>query len=46
MTVQSILVLIALVLTIVALVKPAWPCLAVAVLLVCVALLAGFFVGK
>lgn len=42
-SVQAILVLIALILTVVALIKPAWPLLPVSLLLVCVALLAGYW---
>lgn len=38
---SSLLVLIALVLTVLSMVKPTWPLLAVAVLLVCVAILFG-----
>lgn len=40
LTVFNILIVIALLLAILAMVKPAWPFLAVAVLLICVALLA------
>jgi len=43
MSVQSILIVIALLLTIVSMIKPAWPLLQVAVLLVCVALLATWY---
>lgn len=43
LSIQSILVVIALILTIVSMIKPAWPLLQVAVLLVCVALLAGWY---
>ncbi len=41
LTLHSILLVVALILSIVALIKPQWPLCAVAVLLVCVALLAG-----
>lgn len=45
MNVYTLLIVIAMVLAIVALVKPAWPLTPVAVLLVCVALLAGKHLG-
>jgi hypothetical protein len=44
MSVATFLVLVALILAIVSLVKPAWPVLGVAVLLVCVSLLIPSFV--
>jgi hypothetical protein len=44
MSVATFLVLVALILAVVSLVKPAWPVLGVAVLLVCVSLLIPSFV--
>lgn len=42
-SVQSILVLIALILAIVSAIRPSWPLLQVAVILICTALLATWF---
>jgi hypothetical protein len=44
-TALNILIVIALVLSIIALIRPQWPLCAVGLLLVCVALLAGKYIG-
>lgn len=43
LSIHSVLILIALILTIVSIIKPSWPLIQVAVLLVCAALLASWY---